>query len=552
MPIHGCPDLRVVDILHDDGVWATLDEGCNMTCHSKSWRINAQRKLQELGFTMECLVAQKEYNGVGATATKASTVLRIPFSVKPLDERVKTSCGVIESYELEFEHDNFVPLLLSLPNQATLGLMKDIRNGTAFLKDYQVEIELCKAKQYNLLCINIGALGEALKYREKLPRNLRPLRIGSEDWFETFSGGERKCFTPPAATSAAMTSTSTTSEDKKKRRTEAERKEFDKFVERDPSTWRNSEEIERFHDMEDKAFGHVYPTDVDEHETWSPPFYVPPVLTCPIWLKPLKGLQWWHGRPEDDEVRKSGGGWKDLPKIRKPSTDMLRHVYIVSCGLDFEMTKYGKQRNGHGSTLQMNQMWWHNYLKKNAPVGDPEWRNVPLAQNTEESENATKCLLDTLEWHLNSVNKKATHTVWRHKVEDTVCSVLDCRTEKLEYDDPHAGGGEKGAKSILSDKELDQRIEQLGRQIKEFTCRKDYAGKNMVVVVIGHGLGLGPETRIARAIHTWTAMRWSDKSRVRLFNFAKEDYPSYCTSGRCAECERANTGFYLEAGWRET
>ena len=72
-------------------------------------------------------------------------------------------------------------------------------------------------------------------------------------------------------------------------RTEAERKEFDKFVERDPSTWRNSEEIERFHDMEDKAFGHVYPTDVDEHETWSPPFYVPPVLTCPIWLKPLKG-----------------------------------------------------------------------------------------------------------------------------------------------------------------------------------------------------------------------------------------------------------------------
>ena len=45
--------------------------------------------------------------------------------------------------------------------------------------------------------------------------------------------------------------------------------------------------------------------------------------------------------------------------------------------------------------------------------------------------------------------------------------------------------------------------------------------------------GLGPETKIARAIHTWTAMRWSDKSRVRLFNFAKEDYPSYCTSGLC-------------------
>ena len=32
----------------------------------------------------------------------------------------------------------------------------------------------------------------------------------------------------------------------------------------------------------------------------------------------------------------------------------------------------------------------------------------------------------------------------------------------------------------------------------------------MVIVVVGHGLGLGPETRIARAIHTWTAMKWSD------------------------------------------
>ena len=251
-------------------------------------------------------------------------------------------------------------------------------------------------------------------------------------------------------------------------------------------------------------------------------------------------------------MRKSGGGWKDLPKIRKPSTDMLRHVYIVSCGLDFEMTKVWKAKEWSWKHFADESDVVAQLSEEECSSGRPEWRNVPLAQNTEESENATKCLLDTLEWHLNSVNKKATHTVWRHKVEDTVCSVLDCRTEKLEYDDPHAGGGEKGAKSILSDKELDQRIEQLGRQIKEFTCRKDYAGKNMVVVVVGHGLGLGPKTRIARAIHTWTAMRWSDKSRVRLFNFAKEDYPSYCTSGRCAECERANTGFYLEAGWRET
>ena len=143
MPIHGSPDLRVIDTLEDDGVWAILEEGCNMTCHSQSWRLNAGRKLLDLRFTMEILEAKKEYNGVGATATKASSMFCIPLSTKPLDGNLRTLRGVIESYELEFEHDNFVPLLLSLPNQATLGLMKAMRNGTAILKDYQVEIELC-------------------------------------------------------------------------------------------------------------------------------------------------------------------------------------------------------------------------------------------------------------------------------------------------------------------------------------------------------------------------------------------------------------------------
>ena len=258
--------------------------------------------------------------------------------------------------------------------------------------------------------------------------------------------------------------------------------------------------------MEDKAFGNVYPTEVAEHDTWSPPS-APGADLNDLAQASEEAAMVAHGRPEDDEVKKTGGGWKDNPPIKKPSDDLLRHVYIVCCGLDFEMTKYGKQRNGQESTLQLNQMWWHNYLKKHGPAGDPEWRNVPLAQDTEESKAATTCLV---EWHLNSINKKATHTVWRHKPEDTVCSVLDCRTENLEYDDPHPGGGEKGAKSILNDKELHQRIEQLGRQIKEFTRRKDYSGKNMVIVVVGHGLGLGPETRIARAVRTWTAMKWSD------------------------------------------
>ena len=305
-----------------------------------------------------------------------------------------------------------------------------------------------------MLCINIGALGKALKHREKLPRNLRPLRIGSEDWFETFSGGERKCLMPPPETRAATTSTATTSKGKEKKRAEAERREFDRFTERDLSTW-TSEEIDRFHYMEDMAFGNVYHSD--EPETWSPP------SSTGVDLNDLaqaseEAAMVAHGHPEDDEVRKSRGGWKGQSAIKRPFEDMLRHVYVITCGLDFEMTKYGKQRNGQGSVLQHNQMWWHQYLKKHAPRGDLEWREVPLAQDTEESQAATKCLFDTLEWHLNGANKKAHHTVWRHKPEDTVRSVLDCRTEGRDQNEPHPGGGEIGAQSIINDTELHFRI----------------------------------------------------------------------------------------------
>ena len=141
-----------------------------------------------------------------------------------------------------------------------------------------------------------------------------------------------------------------------------------------------------------------------------------------------------------------------------------------------------------------------------APLVTQSGETFHWPRDTEESKAATNMFGDTLEWHLNSINKKATHTVWRHKPEDTVCSVLDCRTENIEYDDPHPGKGEKGAKSILKDKELHQRIEQLGRQIKEFTRIPDYAGKKHGDSGCRPWTGLGPETRIARAVHTWTAI----------------------------------------------
>jgi hypothetical protein len=37
--------LRTVDIYTSEGIWATLDEGCNATCHGEYWMRNAEAKL---------------------------------------------------------------------------------------------------------------------------------------------------------------------------------------------------------------------------------------------------------------------------------------------------------------------------------------------------------------------------------------------------------------------------------------------------------------------------------------------------------------------------
>ena len=39
-------NLRVVDPIADDCVWAIIDEGCNSCCHGEVWRKNAQAKMK--------------------------------------------------------------------------------------------------------------------------------------------------------------------------------------------------------------------------------------------------------------------------------------------------------------------------------------------------------------------------------------------------------------------------------------------------------------------------------------------------------------------------
>ena len=82
MPIRDLQgDLRVVDLLEDDGIRAVSDEGCNTTCHSKAWRLHAEEKYLKMGYCVEWQQADKAYHGVGDKPTKASLMYMLPLAV---------------------------------------------------------------------------------------------------------------------------------------------------------------------------------------------------------------------------------------------------------------------------------------------------------------------------------------------------------------------------------------------------------------------------------------------------------------------------------------
>ena len=51
--------FRAVDPIADEGVWATMDDGCNGCCHGEVWRQNAETKMKVLGLPSLHLAAQK-------------------------------------------------------------------------------------------------------------------------------------------------------------------------------------------------------------------------------------------------------------------------------------------------------------------------------------------------------------------------------------------------------------------------------------------------------------------------------------------------------------
>ena len=362
-------DLRVVDLLEDEGIWAVLDEGCNTTCHSKAWRLNAEEKYLKMGYCVEWQQADKEYHGVGDRPTKASSMYLFPFSVDTTGY-CKGLSGVVESFELD--HQSFVPLLLSLGNQATLGLIKDMRAGKVWLSDYgDMELELCRAAQNGLLCVNIGRL-DLLARRTKLPRNIRAHRIGSVEFQEKFVLGDHKCNVIDS----------------------------DKLGQKVANIAKDSHRV-KWHDMvdtdiedSDKRIGHEH-VDDDDDDMYASDAY-----------------QAWKLQFDEHVSREenlSAAVYPQVsammaPKVGERIQNMLG-PYLFQFGIrDLEDSKLCQERNGRGSKLTDKQKWITSFLHNSTPG-----RYGKMILGTKAGKALENVVSETLEWHFCLEYKKIYH-----------------------------------------------------------------------------------------------------------------------------------------------
>ena len=125
-----------------------LDEGCNSTCHSKAWAVDAEARLARLGYSMPLKDDScKSFAGLGSGNTKTEGVRSIPFSLLLPDGNMN---GELDSYQLSTGNS---PLLLSWHAQTKLGLVKDLAKGVVSIQDQPLNIKRCSKS--GLLVMNL-------------------------------------------------------------------------------------------------------------------------------------------------------------------------------------------------------------------------------------------------------------------------------------------------------------------------------------------------------------------------------------------------------------
>ena len=151
------PRLPLVDPFEDhENVWVMLDEGCNQTCHGTKWRRHSEGVLAGYGLQfLQQKAAGTSFKGIGAA--KAVGKYSMPFALlisngtgRRRDIRLQ---GELASTELDSPD---VLCLLSLQDQVQLGLVKDLRKGTAKVSGYSGQLRLARHVRTGLLLLCVS------------------------------------------------------------------------------------------------------------------------------------------------------------------------------------------------------------------------------------------------------------------------------------------------------------------------------------------------------------------------------------------------------------
>ena len=145
-------NIRIVDPIADEGVWAIIDDECNSGCHGEVWRQSAEAKMNVLRIHSIWLQRKATtFNGTSTTSGK----FNMPMAIR-LQESDMVISGCVHSHEiLEKTH----PWFVSQACHAKLGMTKRVRDSSITLDDYDAQsLEVAQQVVTGLFMIRIDHL----------------------------------------------------------------------------------------------------------------------------------------------------------------------------------------------------------------------------------------------------------------------------------------------------------------------------------------------------------------------------------------------------------
>ena len=271
----------------EEGLYLYLDSGCNHTCHGELW---LRKFVDKTGYEPPWLhQEEKELNGIGG---KTKTLGEREFYIR-LETTIGTQVpGEIASTEIQ---GSSAPMLLSLPSQASLGLVVDAESGTVYSKWLEKYCKVVRGPRNRLI-----GLKRITTHRQEDEIEEMGIVIIPEDEEQAEENAASSSHVEERHTEEVR-------EVPKRRRTTYQVKE----VPRRPSeeTWMD-EERRRAEEIEEDDVAAYYEEDVEEEE--------PAVETSP------------EDQPDDEDdpavVREDHTGEEDLEEHKEENEDFWEHT----------------------------------------------------------------------------------------------------------------------------------------------------------------------------------------------------------------------------------